>query len=93
MAKKVLKTFKATIRKNREKGGAWLSTISIEDELGTKELTEITAWSNASAAKRHVKTNVQGLTPRKSISFLGTHPDEKEKPTLFYGVIQYKVVI
>jgi len=93
MAKKVLKTFKATIRKNREKGGAWLSTISIEDELGIKELTEITAWSNASAAKRHVKTKVQELTPRKSVSFVGGNPDEKEKPTLFSGVIQYKVVL
>jgi hypothetical protein len=91
MAKKELKTFKASIKKNREKGGAWLCALSIANELGNTDLTETTAWSNASAAKRHAKARVKELTPRKSISFLGSMADEKEKPTVFTGTIQYKV--
>ena len=93
MAKKELKTFRASINKNREKGGAWLCTLSVQNELGTVDMLETTAWSNASAAKRHAKARVKELTPRKSMSFVGSALDEKEKPTAFSGTIQYRITI
>ncbi len=91
MARKTTNSIKVELRKNREKGGAWLCTLRTSDEVGDILVDLTTAWANASAAKRWIKSEVQRLTPRKSIKLLGSVPDEKEKPTYFYGNMSYKV--
>jgi hypothetical protein len=49
------------------------------------------AWSNASAGKRWVKSQVQALTPRKSVKMIaGEGKDAKGKPTSFVGVVTFK---
>ena len=106
MAKKVTAKFSAVIELNKEKGGAWLATVvaerpgsyegfdvsknvnSIEPAIG---VSEITAWKNASAAKRWVKAMVQSLTPRKSVKLSPTKFGEKEKPVAFSGSMEFKV--
>ena len=107
MARKVTARFNAKIELNDEKGGAWLATVvaerpdsyagfdvskstnSIEPAIG---VSEITAWKNASAAKRWVKSRVQAMTPRKSVKLnvvkLG---GEKSKPVAFSGNLEFKV--
>jgi hypothetical protein len=92
MAKKVVKTFTATLNKNIEKGGAWLSTVSIETNgLEGIDIFLQTAWSNASAGKRWVKSQVQTLTPRKSVKMIaGEGKDAKGKPTSFVGAVTFK---
>lgn len=91
MARKVKKRIKVALRKNTNKGGAWLCEIHINDENEVPEVTNITAWSNASAAKRHIKATVQELTPRKSIKLIAGNFDEKQKPTFFTGDMTYGV--
>jgi hypothetical protein len=92
MAKKVVKTFTANLNKNTEKGGAWLATVSVETNgIEGIDIFLQTAWSNASAGKRWVKSQVQALTPRKSVKMIaGEGKDAKGKPTSFVGVVTFK---
>lgn len=98
MAKKAERTFKATLIKNMEKGGAWKVTYTItesqKNDLGTYDNVEIdnitTAWSNASAGKRWIKERVQSLTPRKSVKLEVTSEDENGKPIKISGTLIYK---
>ena len=91
MAKKVVKTFTANLNKNIEKGGAWMAIISITtDGMDGTDVLNTSAWSNASAGKRWVKSQVQALTPRKSVKMIaGQGRDAKGKPTLFVGVVTF----
>lgn len=103
MAKKVQKTFTATIELNPEKAGAWMASVFLTylDESDSKNsipntigISEQTAWKNASAAKRWVKSKVVELTPRKSVKMAVTKENkETGKPTLLSGVLTYKEAI
>jgi hypothetical protein len=92
MAKKVVKTFSANLNKNTEKGGAWMAIVSVTtDGIDGTEILNTSAWSNASAGKRWVKSQVQALTPRKSVKMIaGEGKDAKGKPTSFVGVVTFK---
>jgi hypothetical protein len=92
MAKKVVKTFSANLNKNPEKGGAWMAIVSVTTEgIDGTEVLNTSAWSNASAGKRWVKSQVQALTPRKSVKMIaGDGKDAKGKPTSFVGVVTFK---
>ena len=92
MAKKVVKTFNANLSKNSEKGGAWMATINVTtDGIDGFDVINMAAWSNASAGKRWVKSQVQALTPRKSVKMIaGEGKDAKGKPTSFVGVVTFK---
>ena len=92
MAKKVVKTFTAKLNKNTEKGGAWMAIISITtDGMDGTEILNTSAWSNASAGKRWVKSQVQALTPRKSVKMIaGEGKDAKGKSTSFVGVVTFR---
>ena len=89
--RKVKKRITVKLHKNPDKGGAWLCSVIIYDDNDVQEMMNITAWSNASAAKRHIKAVVQDKTPRKSIKLLPGNFDEKEKPTLFQGDMSYGI--
>ena len=91
MAKKVVKTFTAKLNKNTEKGGAWMAIISITtDGMDGTEILNTSAWSNASAGKRWVKSQVQALTPRKSVKMIaGEGKDAKGKPPSVVGVVPF----
>lgn len=100
MAKKVKKTFTATLTLNPEKGGAWLAYVNIStpaDDAGlnsianvAESVSEQAAWKNASAAKRWIKAMVQDMTPRKSVKMNPTKFDANEKPVAFSGVLEFK---
>ena len=92
MAKKVVKTFSANLNKNLEKGGAWMAIVSVTTEgIDGTEILNTSAWSNASAGKRWVKSQVQALTPRKSVKMIaGEGKDAKGKPTSFVGVVTFR---
>jgi hypothetical protein len=92
MAKKVVKTFSANLNKNLEKGGAWMAIISVTTEgIDGTDVLSTSAWSNASAGKRWVKSQVQALTPRKSVKMIaGEGKDAKGKPTSFVGVVTFR---
>lgn len=92
MARKVVKTFTANLNKNTEKGGAWMAVVSVTTEgLDGTEILNTAAWSNASAGKRWVKSQVQALTPRKSVKMIaGESKDAKGKPTSFVGVVTFR---
>jgi len=92
MAKKVVKTFSANLNKNLEKGGAWMAIVSVTtDGIDGTEILNTSAWSNASAGKRWVKSQVQALTPRKSVKMIaGESKDAKGKPTSFVGVVTFR---
>ena len=92
MAKKVTRTFSAKLQKNTEKGGSWLCEVAVRDETGETKTT-VSAWSNASAGKRWVKAHLLEVTGRKSIRMTPTAFDEKEKPTLILGSMDFKVAI
>jgi hypothetical protein len=85
---KVTRTLKVTLTKNTsvEKGGAWLLTI--DDGISPFH----SAWTNPSAAKRHVKEYVIQNTPRKSIKMIAAvkHP-ETDKPINIVGELTWKV--
>jgi len=88
MAKKVQHTFTANLWLNTEKGGAWIAEYHYGTEEDFKGL--YTAWKNASAAKRWLKSVVQEVTPRKSIKMVaGDALDEKGKPVSFTGELKY----
>jgi len=98
MARKVERTFKATLMKNTVKGGAWKVTYIITESrsngLGGHDDIEIdnnvTAWANASAGKRYIKERVQQLTPRKSVKLAVVNEDENGKPVKIQGTLIYK---
>jgi hypothetical protein len=90
MAKKVDATFSVEICKNTEKGGAWLATYTITED-GVEKGYVNEAWSNASAAKRWIKSKVVEHTPRKSIKLEITTKDLNDKPTCIKGQLTYKV--
>jgi len=101
MAKKVTKTFTATLKLNTEQGGAWLANVSLVTPLqGFQNLNSIpdseaasfeTAWKNASAGKRWIKAKVIEMTPRKSVKMVaGEELDAKGKPVSFYGELNFK---
>ena len=100
MAKKVKKTFTATLALNPDKGGAWLAYVNVAtpaDDEGLNSIVNVAesisdqaAWKNASAAKRWIKAKVQEMTPRKSVKMNATKFGEKEKPVAFAGVLEYK---
>ena len=92
MAKKVVKTFSANLNKNLEKGGAWMAIVSVTTEgIDGTDVLSTSAWSNASAGKRWVKSQVQALTPRKSVKMIaGQGKDAKGKPASFVGVVTFK---
>lgn len=91
MPRKVKQRVKVNLRQNNEKGGAWLCEILFLDETDTTISVNMTAWKNASAAKRHIKSIISTSTPRKSIKLLGSVVDEKGKPTYFAGDMTYSV--
>ena len=105
MAKKITQRFTATLELNAEKAGAWMAEVTVSNlydgpnaRLGAGNgeeavvLANRSAWKNASAAKRWVKTQVTEMTPRKSVKMIaGENLDEKGKPTTFLGVLEYKV--
>jgi hypothetical protein len=92
MAKKVSKVFKADLTKNNVKGGAWMATVSVQDEgIDTVDVLLDSAWANASAGKRWIKEKVQELTPRKSVKMVaGADLDAKNKPLFFRGELVFK---
>jgi len=92
MAKKVSKIFKADLKKNDVKGGAWMATITVNDEgIDTVDVLLTSAWANASAGKRWIKEQVQALTPRKSVKMVASDAkDAKGKPTSFSGSVNFK---
>jgi hypothetical protein len=92
MAKKVNAVFDATLKKNPEKGGAWLARVTTYDEgLEDGNVIVSTAWSNASAGKRWIKEMVAKMTPRKSVKMVaGADLDVKGKPMSFVGQVAFK---
>jgi len=92
MAKKVSKIFKADLKKNDVKGGAWMATITVNDEgIDTVDVLLTSAWANASAGKRWIKEQVQAFTPRKSVKMVASDAkDAKGKPTSFSGSVNFK---
>ena len=91
MGKKVNVVFDATLKKNPEKGGAWLARVTTYDEgIDEGNVIVLTAWSNASAGKRWIKERVQSLTPRKSVKLEVTSEDENGKPIKISGTLIYK---
>jgi hypothetical protein len=106
MAKKITKKFTATLELNPEKAGAWIANVSlvtpinIDPEAGRIQnsmmdteaaLSAVSAWKNASAAKRWIKSQVLVMTPRKSVKLEPTKIDKTtEKPTAFVGVLEFK---
>ena len=92
MARKVVKTFTANLNKNLEKGGAWMAIVNVTTEgIEGSDVVNMAAWSNASAGKRWIKSQVQALTPRKSVKMIaGEGKDAKGKPTSFVGVVTFR---
>lgn len=92
MAKKESRKFVVTLHKNPEKGGAWLGFVAVVTDENVAVAQMTTAWANASAAKRWVKTQVQALTPRKSVKMVaGSAVDAKGKPVSFTGELVFKI--
>jgi hypothetical protein len=93
MAKKINASFEAELRKNQEKGGAWLGEFSVtRDDYDRVVVSEIEAFSNASAGKRWLKEQVLANTNKKSIKMVATEEkDVKDKPVRFTGVVAFKV--
>lgn len=91
---KLNKKFEAFVMLNTEKGGAWQANVQVSylDEMGERVYTTeaVTAWKNASAAKRWIKKMVQELTPRKSVKLQAFLFDSNEKPTGLRGELEYK---
>lgn len=95
MAKKISAGFEAELYKNKEKGGAWIAVYSVTRADYDKPVSAgYTAWSNASAGKRWLKSMVLEHTNKKSIKMIATEAvDEKGKPVEFNGAVAFKVDI
>ena len=91
MAKKVTKKFTADLTLNTEQGGGWMAFVSVLGEGDIAEVALSSAWKNASAGKRWIKSQVLAMTPRKSVKLEPTKLDKTtEKPTAFVGVLEFK---
>ena len=92
MGKKVNVVFDATLKKNPEKGGAWLARVTTYDEgIDEGNVIVSTAWSNASAGKRWIKEMVIKMTTRKSVKMIAAAElDAKGKPVSFAGQVMFK---
>lgn len=92
MGKKVDAVFEATLVKNMEKGGAWLATVNTHDEgIDEGYVVIYASWANASAGKRWIKSQVQSMTPRKSVKMVaGSEVDAKGKPVSWSGTVSFK---
>ena len=90
--------FSASIELNPEKAGGWLAIYELTKQQnnglgGLETITvgkEMSAWKNASAAKRWLKAKVQELTPRKSVKLEAYKQDANQKPTALKGKLEYK---
>jgi hypothetical protein len=82
--------FKATLVLNAEKGGAWLATWTLTNDQDDNVVKTVSAWKNASAAKRWLKAEVQANTTRKSVKMEPTKFNELQKPTAFAGSLTFK---
>ena len=93
MAKKINAVFEAELRKNQQKGGAWLAEFSVtRDDYDKVVVSGLEAFSNASAGKRWIKEQVLANTNKKSIKMLANEDrDEKDKPVFFSGIVAFKV--
>lgn len=90
MPKKVM-TFDARTVLNREKGGGWLATVVVSNDQDDDTKSVVTAWKNASAAKKWLKVKAAEMTPRKSVKLVaGPDLDEKGKPTKFHGSFTFR---
>jgi hypothetical protein len=91
MAKKVTYSVDAQARKNTEKGGAWLATFTLRNEDEQEVVFETTtAWTNANACKRWLKSVVVERTTRKSIKMSVTATDANDKATVVVGTLVFK---
>jgi hypothetical protein len=96
MAKKINHVFRATAKKNLEQGGSWLIEVqdftagATPDSL-TETFSSVSAWANASAAKRSIKADLLKLTGRKSCKFEVLAMDEKERPVHITAELHYRV--
>lgn len=95
MSKKVNALFNGELRKNKEKGGAWIAEYVVtRADYDKPVVSDYSAWSNASAGKRWLKAMVLEHTPKKSIKMVANSElDEKGKPTYFNGDVVFKVEI
>lgn len=93
MAKKINASFEAELRKNTEKGGAWLAEFSVTRADYDKAVASgRNAFSNPSAGKRWLKEQVLANTNKKSIKMVATEEkDAKDKPVCFNGLVAFKV--
>jgi len=101
VAKKITKTFTATLTLNTEQGGAWLANVSLltpavdagnpNSMQPADAVSAEAAWKNASAGKRWIKSQVLAMTPRKSVKMEPTKFDKTtEKATAFVGKLEFK---
>jgi hypothetical protein len=95
MAKKINANFNGELRKNTEKGGAWMAEYVVTRADYDKPVASgSTAWANASAGKRWLKEQVLAHTPKKSIKMVAnSERDAKDKPVYFNGDVVFKVEI
>ena len=106
MAQKMTQRFSASLVQNLEQGGAWMAEVAVSNIYdgpnvrvsSTMFSDEVviranrSAWKNASAGKRWIKSQVLEMTPRKSVKMNPTKIDKTtEKPTELVGVLEYKV--
>jgi hypothetical protein len=93
MAKKINASFEAEMRKNTEKGGAWLVEFSVtRADYDKVVVSGRNAFSNPSAGKRWLKEQVLANTNKKSIKMVPTdEKDIKDKPIAFNGLVSFKV--
>jgi len=91
VAKKVSSSVSVEARKNIEKGGAWLATFTLRNEDTVEVVcTATTAWTNANACKRWLKSQVQERTTRKTIKFETVATDANDKATVIVGSLFFK---
>jgi hypothetical protein len=76
---------------NPEKAGGWLVDMELVNQTADVGIYgDLSAWKNASAAKRWIKAKVVENTPRKSVKLTATATDENGKPTAFAGTLSFK---
>lgn len=68
------KTFNVALIKNIEKDGAWLSIVTIKNNLDT-EFQIMNTWLNQDAAKKWINDQLNALTGYKEIELI---PDKEQ---------------
>lgn len=93
MAKKINANFNAELRKNKDKGGAWIAEYAVSYAGDSNPIkADYSAWSNPSAGKRWLKSMVLANTNKKSIKMVANSElDDKGKPVFFNGDVVFKV--